>query len=64
MCIVLIFLYSMAKGQTITVSNIYVKNAKVQTSVSKTVEPIVVDGRLVPDDSEINPGVIIRASAT
>lgn len=45
----------MAQGKTVT-ATVVVNNVKA-TTVSKTVEPIVVNGQLVPDDMDIHPGV-------
>lgn len=45
----------MAKGQQAT-KNIIINN-KPSTQISKVVELVVVNGMLVPDENEINPGV-------
>lgn len=48
----------MAKAQT-TVKTVLVSvnNAKVPTSLTKTVELVVVNDKLVPDNRVLNPGV-------
>lgn len=45
----------MAKGQTKSVT-VTVNNMN-NTTVSKTLELVVVNGLLVPDNKELNPGV-------
>jgi len=45
----------MAQGQR-SVKTI-IQNNKPTTTISKTVELVVVNGILVPDNNEINPGV-------
>jgi tetrahydromethanopterin S-methyltransferase subunit F len=48
----------MARGQTVTA--IVIVNNMPKTTVTKTVEPIVINGQLVADNSDINPGVNSR----
>lgn len=48
----------MAKGQTsVQTVQVNVNNAKAVTAVSKVVENVVVNGNLVPDTADTNPGV-------
>jgi len=54
----------MAKGQTVTVVNKLVNNAKTPTTVNQTVEPDVEihssGGKLVAPDSIKNAGVVLN----
>ncbi len=47
----------MALGKTETIINVRTDN-KTNTSVSKSVEQVVVNNRLVPDHRDTDPGVI------
>lgn len=48
----------MAKGKTEVITKKFVNNSKTPTTVSLTVEQVVVDNKLVPDFRDIDPGVI------
>lgn len=48
----------MAKNQTsVQTVQVNINNAKAVTAVNKVVENVVVNGALVPDNKDINPGV-------
>ena len=46
------------------VSQVYLNNAPVPTSVNKAVEYVVINNKVVADPNQINPGVIINAQQT
>ncbi len=45
-------------NRTATITQVYLNNGTAPTSVSKTVNLVVVDNKLVPDFRDLNPGVI------
>ncbi len=47
----------MARTKTGTITRVFVNNSPTPTTVTKTVELVVVDNKLVPDFREANPGV-------
>ena len=51
----------MAINQTVSVKSVYLNNSTTPTTVSRTVEAVVVNNQLVPDFRQINPGVINSA---
>ncbi len=53
----MVYLFHMAKGLNQTIINVKVDN-KTNTTVSRSVEQVVVNNQLVPDFREENPGVI------
>ncbi len=46
---------------TVTVTQVYLNNSNVPTTVSRTVNAVVVDNQLVADIREIRPGVVNSA---
>ena len=52
----------MSKDKQQTVTQVTYNNAKAPTTVTKVVELVVINNRLVPDDQDINPGVVIRGT--
>ncbi len=50
----------MAQSKSGTITKVKLNNSKDETTVTKTVELVVVDNKLVPDFREANPGVLVR----
>lgn len=48
----------MALNQTVSVTSVFLNNSTIPTTVSRTVEAVVVNNQLVPDFRQVNPGVI------
>ncbi len=53
-----------ATETTSTVTPIYLNNSTAPSSISKSVDLVVINNQVVPDPNQVNPGVVINAQQT
>lgn len=48
-------------NRTVTITSVYLNNSTTPTTVSRTVEAVIVDNQIVADFRQVNPGVVNSA---